>query len=174
MKSFKFFSFMIVMIMCSSVFSSDSSLKEVTNEQLEVAIKALRDTPNDATQKAVFSLLSKTTFLIATTGQNIISKEKTNSNIVAQAGNTASFIMTSDGRGNSYIPVFTSWSDLEIHNKRSAPIWENNGKNAIALHADELWEYAIDKNNNVYGIVINPSTTPLPLNKNIINALATK
>ena len=163
-----------MIISSQSALSNEGSLNNITNDQLDLAIKELKDNPNDATQKTVFALLNQSTFLIATTGQSIRGKKDKNGVVESEAGSKASFIMTSDGSGNSYIPVFTSWSDLEAHNKRSAPIWEKSGQNAIAMSANDVWLYATDSKNNVFGVVINPSTMPLPLNKKIINALATK
>lgn len=125
----------------------------IENPVLETAMFRHRMTPSEQTVQDVAKALQSATYLAPIKGDHIALAQDGN-NAVIQPGSVIEFMLCLDTLGTSFIPVFTSWSELRK--------WAGDNAVAWVQQPSEIWSRVLNASTPM-GVVINPANMPWTL-----------
>ncbi|EOD6260794.1 SseB family protein [Vibrio parahaemolyticus] len=127
----------------------------VTNPSLISAIQKLKVGDREQAEKHLLHELNHSVFLIPT----LVDSPK---NLQSTSGNKISIALTSDSKGNIYLPVFSDWDALHSFSER--PL------NGLVFPAKDVWSLFLSTE-SYEGIVVNPGSDSIVLSKDQIELL---
>lgn len=127
--------------------------RPIENPVLETAMFRHRMTPSEQTVQDVAKALQSATYLAPIKGDRIALAQDGNSTVI-QPGSVIEFMLCLDTQGTSFIPVFTSWSELRK--------WAGDNAEAWVQQPSEVWSRALNASTPM-GVVINPANMPWTL-----------
>lgn len=130
-----------------------SAARPVENPVLEAAMLLHRSAPSEKTVNDVGRALRAATFLAPLKKEGLQWSTKGESTFI-DPGSTIGFMTAQTTDGKTYLPVFTSWSEVRR--------WADDDVHAFVQPASEVWFRALS-GPTPHGVVINPATMPWTL-----------
>ena len=138
----------------------------VTNPNLVAAMERLKTDTSDGAKDALLLELNQQNYLVAIFADDLYtSGPDENGESKVEEDSTIKVISTSDGNGNMYLPLFTDWETLTKYIDQPVII--------LVFPPQDAWYWTL-KMGKYHGVVINPGENALPLNKGLIQYLASQ
>ncbi len=136
----------------------------VTNPDLVAAMQRLKVDDGEETTNALLLALNQANFLVVVfTDEMNTTKSDEDGVVVVNEGSLIKVLTTTDSNGDMYLPLFTDWE--AIGKRMDKPV------NAFVFSSQDAWHWALNMG-EYQGIVINPAEDALPLNKELVEFLA--
>ena len=133
----------------------------VENPSLEAAMFRHRSAPSEQTVVDVGRALQAATYLAPVVGDRLKLSQNEQTTVI-EPGSVIEFMMCQSSDGKTFLPVFTSWSELRL--------WAGNDAQAFVLEASEVWSRVLNEP-RYSGAVINPANMPWTLEPEHIKTL---
>ncbi len=133
----------------------------VENPGLEAAMFRHHFSPTEQTVTDVGRALQAATYLAPILGDRLKLAEHGQTTVI-QPGSVIEFMTCQSSEGKTFLPVFTSWSELRL--------WAGNDAQAFVLGASEVWSRVLNEP-RYGGAVINPANMPWTLEPEHIKML---
>jgi hypothetical protein len=134
----------------------------VVNPGLKKAFKNFNLNRTEATLKALSDQIKAATYLVLVNTEELNYTETNESGKKAlEVGSKINFLKTFDEQGNSFLPVFTDWAEIDL--------WLTNKENIAGwmMSAEDVFTLALK--GNYKGLVINLCTDKWQMTKDQIN-----
>ncbi len=135
----------------------------VTNPALVAALEDMQINPGNETNDKLMVELNKAKYLLPLLSDEMnVSEADENGKVNIEKGSLIKIITYSGTDGNIYLPLFTDWDVIKNY--------FDNPVDTFVLPATDAWEFTL-KADKYHGIIINPGSNDLLLNKERIQYL---